>query len=148
MCIGSHNFCNISMYLLFVTHLPEDGHMSCRNMYEVLLLWFQASAAMLMKSVVFWVFTRRHVVIIYRRFGTTYRSHPHGSIFQVGKKAYNIGTAKHSGVARRVMWRQLIGRERSTRPYCVLVSTPLSRPIGCRHITRLATPLCFAVPML
>jgi hypothetical protein len=30
--IGSHNFCNISMYLFFVTHLPEDGHMSGRNM--------------------------------------------------------------------------------------------------------------------
>jgi hypothetical protein len=42
-------------------------------------LWFHASAAMLMKSVVFWVITRRRVVIIYRRFGTTYRSHLHGS---------------------------------------------------------------------
>jgi hypothetical protein len=41
--------------------------------------WFQASAAMLMKYVVFWVITRRRVVIIYRRFGTTYRSHLHGS---------------------------------------------------------------------
>jgi hypothetical protein len=44
--------------------------------------WFQAYAAMLMKSVVFWVITRRRVVIIYRRFGTTYRSHLHGSRFQ------------------------------------------------------------------
>jgi len=26
------NFCNISMYLSFVMHLPEDGHMSARNM--------------------------------------------------------------------------------------------------------------------
>ena len=26
------NFCNISMYPSFVTHLPEDGHMSGRNM--------------------------------------------------------------------------------------------------------------------
>jgi hypothetical protein len=31
------------------------------------------------KSVVFWVITRRRMVIIYRRFGTTYRSHLHGS---------------------------------------------------------------------
>jgi hypothetical protein len=30
--------------------------------------------------VVFWVITRRRVVIIYRRFGTTYRSHLHGSV--------------------------------------------------------------------
>jgi hypothetical protein len=49
--------------------------------------WFQPSAAMLMKSVVFWVITRRRVVIIYRHFGTTCRSHLHGSRFQVGKKA-------------------------------------------------------------
>jgi hypothetical protein len=48
---------------------------------------FQAPATMLIKSVVFWVITRRHVVIIYRRFGTTYRSHLHGSRFQVVKKA-------------------------------------------------------------
>jgi hypothetical protein len=59
---------------------------------------FQASAAMLMKSVVFWVITRHRVVIIYRRFGTTYRSHPHGSRFRVGKKAYNIEAGKRSGV--------------------------------------------------
>jgi hypothetical protein len=41
---------------------------------------------MLMNSVVFWVITRRRVVIIYRRFGTTYRSHLHGSRFQVVPK--------------------------------------------------------------
>jgi hypothetical protein len=50
---------------------------------------------MLMKSVVFWVITRRRVVIIYRRFGTTYRSHLHGSRFQVGKKACNKETGQH-----------------------------------------------------
>jgi hypothetical protein len=38
--------------------------------------WFQTSAAMLMKPAVFWIITRRRVVIVYRRFGTTYRSHP------------------------------------------------------------------------
>jgi hypothetical protein len=37
MCIGSHNFCDTSVYLLFVTHLRQDGHMSGRNIYEVLL---------------------------------------------------------------------------------------------------------------
>jgi len=25
------NLCNISMYLSFVMHLPEDGHVSARN---------------------------------------------------------------------------------------------------------------------
>jgi hypothetical protein len=31
------------------------------------------------KSAVFWGITQRRVVIVYQRFGTTYRSHPHGS---------------------------------------------------------------------
>jgi len=26
------NFCNISIYLFFVIHVPDDGHMSGRNM--------------------------------------------------------------------------------------------------------------------
>jgi hypothetical protein len=30
--LPSINFCNISMYLSCVMHLPEDGHMSGRNM--------------------------------------------------------------------------------------------------------------------
>jgi hypothetical protein len=34
-----------------------------------------------LKSLVFWVITRRRVVIIYRSFGTTYRSHLQGSRF-------------------------------------------------------------------
>jgi hypothetical protein len=31
------NFCRISKYLFFITHGLEDGHMSGRNMSEVLL---------------------------------------------------------------------------------------------------------------
>jgi hypothetical protein len=31
------NFCNISVYLFYVTHLPEDGHVSGRNIKEALL---------------------------------------------------------------------------------------------------------------
>jgi hypothetical protein len=45
-----------------------------------------------MKYVVFWVITRRHVVISYRRFGTMYRSHPHGSRFRVGTSVNNHHT--------------------------------------------------------
>jgi hypothetical protein len=41
--------------------------------------WFQASAAMLMRSALFWDITQRRVVIPYRRLGTTYRSHLQGS---------------------------------------------------------------------
>jgi hypothetical protein len=44
------------------------------------------SSKYLEKSVVFCVITRRRVVIIYWRFGTTCRSHLHGSRFRVGKK--------------------------------------------------------------
>jgi len=32
-----------------------------------------------MTSALFWDFTQRRMVIPYRRFGTTYRSHPQGS---------------------------------------------------------------------
>jgi hypothetical protein len=39
------------------------------------LFLFQASAAMLMRSVLFWDITQRRVLNVYRRFGTTYRSH-------------------------------------------------------------------------
>jgi hypothetical protein len=52
---------------------------------------------------VFWGITRRRVIIVYRRFGTTYRSHPHGSRVRVGKKAYNVDSGKYGGVAKRVI---------------------------------------------
>jgi hypothetical protein len=42
--------------------------------------WVQVSAAMLMRSSLFWDITQRRVVILYRRFGKTYRSHLQGSI--------------------------------------------------------------------
>jgi hypothetical protein len=38
-------------------------------------LWFQASAAILMKSALFWGVTQSQVVILYWRFRTMYRSH-------------------------------------------------------------------------
>jgi hypothetical protein len=41
--------------------------------------WFMASATKYLRTAVFWVVTRRVVVISYRRFGTTYGSHPTGS---------------------------------------------------------------------
>jgi hypothetical protein len=39
-----------------------------------------------MRSALFWDITRRRVVIVYWRFGTSYRSHLHGSRVRVGKK--------------------------------------------------------------
>jgi hypothetical protein len=38
-------------------------------------LWLQASAAMLMRSALFWGIRQRRVVTLYRHFGTTYRYH-------------------------------------------------------------------------
>jgi hypothetical protein len=52
--------------------------------------WFQASAAILMRSALFWDVTRRRVVIVYRRLGTTYRSHHHGSRVRVGKDSWPV----------------------------------------------------------
>jgi hypothetical protein len=40
---------------------------------------FQASAAMFIRSALFWDIARRRVVSVYRRFGATYRSHLQGS---------------------------------------------------------------------
>jgi hypothetical protein len=37
MCIGPQKFCNMSMYLFFVSHFPEDDSTSGRNMQDVLL---------------------------------------------------------------------------------------------------------------
>ena len=41
--------------------------------------WFHASAGMCVTSALCWDITQRQVVVRYRRFGTTYRSHLHGS---------------------------------------------------------------------
>jgi hypothetical protein len=41
--------------------------------------WFQACAAMHMNFALFWDITQRWVVVLYRRFGTTYRSNLQGS---------------------------------------------------------------------
>ena len=41
--------------------------------------WFQASPAMSIRSALFWDFMQHRMVILYRRFGTTYRSHLQGS---------------------------------------------------------------------
>jgi len=43
-----------------------------------------------MRTALFWVITQRELVISYRRFGTTYRSHNQGSRIQ--KKACYLNT--------------------------------------------------------
>jgi hypothetical protein len=49
--------------------------------------WLQASAAMLVRSAFFWGVTQRRMVNLYRRFGTTYRSHLQRSGSPVKQKA-------------------------------------------------------------
>ena len=56
------------------------NHILCNTFKE----WFQASAVMWIKSAFFCDFTRRKLVVIYRRFGTTYRSHLQGSSSSFG----------------------------------------------------------------
>jgi len=41
--------------------------------------WFQVSAALLIRYSLFWHITRCRLVVIYRRFGTFYKSHRQGS---------------------------------------------------------------------
>jgi hypothetical protein len=62
-------------YSKFSSYLTEN----------TVLLLDQASSAMLMKSVVFWDVTRRRVVIVYRRFRTTYWSHLHATRVRLRK---------------------------------------------------------------
>jgi len=40
--------------------------------------WFHVSAAVLTRSAFFWDFTQRWLLVSYRRFGTSYRSHLQG----------------------------------------------------------------------
>jgi hypothetical protein len=46
---------------------------------QITFVWFQASAAMLMRSAVLWGVMQRWVVILYQHFGTTHQSHFQGS---------------------------------------------------------------------
>jgi hypothetical protein len=58
----------------------------------VLVARLNSWVLMLMKSAVFWGITRRRVVIVYQRFGTVYRSHPHGLRIQVRLLTREDGT--------------------------------------------------------
>jgi len=57
--------------------------LSMLQCWNGILAWLQTSAADMITAL-FWVITQRVVVILYRRFGTTYRSHLQGSRIQKG----------------------------------------------------------------
>jgi hypothetical protein len=66
--------CSLSVWTFMASSSAKFTVAFRCEVYRCLPL-FQASAAMLMRSALFWGVTQRQVVILYRRFGTTYRSH-------------------------------------------------------------------------
>jgi hypothetical protein len=58
----------------------------------------------LMKSAVFWVITWRCVVIVYWHFGTTYRSHPHGSRVWIGIGPDETWHSRSSSIMHLFEW--------------------------------------------
>ena len=70
-----YNLSRTSSHARFV--IPTTVLLSIQVFWDVTpyLPRFQASAAMLMISALFWDITWRRLVIVYRRFGTTYRAH-------------------------------------------------------------------------
>jgi hypothetical protein len=61
---------------------------------------------MLMRSALFWDITRRRVVIVYRRFGTTYRTHLHGSRVRVGNNYLTTPRNSRKGVLLELLTRE------------------------------------------
>jgi hypothetical protein len=67
-----------------VEEKEEEGNLSYTSLMKsvqiiFLRAWFKAFAAMYMGSMLFWDITQRRVVILYRRFATTFGSHVEGS---------------------------------------------------------------------
>jgi hypothetical protein len=58
---------------------PGERPADCRDVYD-------KRTQVTKRYALFWDITRRRVVIVYRRFGTTYRSQFHGPRVRVGKK--------------------------------------------------------------
>jgi hypothetical protein len=64
-----------SKTILECTHLTYKVSFQSLREVNSIWIWFQASAALFVTSALFWGVTQRRMVILYRRFGTTYRSH-------------------------------------------------------------------------
>jgi hypothetical protein len=52
--------------------------------------YVETKLSLIMRSELFWDITRSRVLIVYRRFGTTYRSHLQGSKVREEKKAATV----------------------------------------------------------
>jgi hypothetical protein len=68
-------------------------HLVARTLKLNCIFWFQASAALFIKSPLLWDITQRWVVIIRRRFGTTFR--PHLQRVKKSKKKLHIAQTLH-----------------------------------------------------
>jgi len=82
----------------------RSSHLLCTTFF---FLWFQASAAKLLRTTLFWVITRQVVVISYRRFGTIYRSH--SQVSRIPKKACSRIGKSVDGENISVEWCQPLG---------------------------------------
>jgi hypothetical protein len=103
-----------------------------------------------MKSVVFWVITRRRVVIIYRCFGTTYQSHLHGSRFQ--EESWMKTEWKFVGCAPPTESSRLQMFHKFTSVFCKLLSYQTAAANNCSHYHHLSLSfslsLFFTIPLL
>jgi hypothetical protein len=73
-------------------HNQQTSTTNNYNFNDMACPWFQASATMLMRSALFCDITRHRVVIVYRHFGTTYRSHLQGSGVREEKDSWPLKT--------------------------------------------------------
>jgi hypothetical protein len=98
-CMQKHVF----SYTVFTKNYTTDSAGLSLERYPSLSLEVRLTAALssrgiasnakqinsTLRSALFWDITRRRVVIVYRRFGTSYRSHLQGSRVREEKKAGN-----------------------------------------------------------
>jgi len=91
------------VWFFYVKSMSDAQKLLPKIVYVMNSAWFQASPAMQMRSVLFRDLKRRWFVILYRRFGITYRSKLQGS-----------------SSPRRWGWKVLLKRRsRITNPGCV-----------------------------
>jgi len=72
---------------IFLRIISQTTQFSGKVQERKKLFWFSIQ---LLRTVDLWVITQRVGVISYRRFGTTYRSHPQGSIIQRIKNSWTL----------------------------------------------------------
>jgi hypothetical protein len=61
-----------------------------------------------MRPALFWDITQRRVVILYRRFGTTYRSHLQGSLKMGRKVCFETSVQNYYSTLRNIPEEQMI----------------------------------------